>query len=214
MMLPAQKLLKVKLTCPQSAPSIMSSGDSSDSSHFQIATLTVAACHAIRLSLHPSPHPTEPTPATAVPACNAPARHTDLQTCRVRQVGRGSRSRPWLFSFLRPAALCSFVLSIFSFHLSTVLFLLLLLLPAPASLFTSAPLQPPLSSSAQSASLSFHPLPATPRTRYRGSGGVGFSLAEVHQELQMLQRQLGDSESAWVRLCVHGFLCGSVLKTV
>ncbi|XP_039983654.1 LOW QUALITY PROTEIN: myomegalin [Xiphias gladius] len=65
---------------------------------------------------------------------------------------------------------------------------------APASVFTSAPLHSPPSFASQSAALPFHPNPAAPRTRYQGSGGVGFSLAEVHQELQMLQRQLGDSE--------------------
>ncbi|XP_063747447.1 myomegalin isoform X2 [Eleginops maclovinus] len=63
---------------------------------------------------------------------------------------------------------------------------------APASVFTSTPSQPPPSSSpTQRAPLPFHPHPATPRSRYSGNGGVGFSLAEVHQELQMLQMQLG-----------------------
>ncbi|XP_031731911.1 myomegalin isoform X3 [Anarrhichthys ocellatus] len=70
---------------------------------------------------------------------------------------------------------------------------------APASVFTSAPFHPPPSSSSFSSStqrvpLPFHPHPATLRTRYPGDGGVGFSLAEVHQELQMLQRQLGGNE--------------------
>ncbi|XP_056269979.1 myomegalin isoform X4 [Pseudoliparis swirei] len=70
---------------------------------------------------------------------------------------------------------------------------------APAPVFTSTPFQ--LSPSFFSSSsptrrepLPFHPHPATLRTRYPGNGGVGFSLAEVHQELQMLQRQLGDNE--------------------
>ncbi|XP_044218217.1 myomegalin isoform X6 [Thunnus albacares] len=68
---------------------------------------------------------------------------------------------------------------------------------APASVFTSAPYHPPLSTTTtttQSAPLPFHPNPATLRTRYQGNGGVGFSMADVHQELQMLQRQLGDSD--------------------
>ncbi|XP_042369157.1 myomegalin [Plectropomus leopardus] len=67
---------------------------------------------------------------------------------------------------------------------------------APASFFTSAPFHPPPSSSTftQRAPLPFHAHPVTPRTRYQGNGGVGFSLAEVHQELQMLQRQLRDTE--------------------
>uniref|UniRef100_A0A3B4ZTJ2 Myomegalin-like n=1 Tax=Stegastes partitus TaxID=144197 RepID=A0A3B4ZTJ2_9TELE len=53
---------------------------------------------------------------------------------------------------------------------------------------------PPPYSSTQKAPLPFHPHPSNLRTRYQGSRGVGFSLAEVHQELQMLQRQLGDSD--------------------
>lgn len=53
----------------------------------------------------------------------------------------------------------------------------------------------------------FNPHPAALRTRYHGSGGVGFSLAEVHQELQMLQRQLGDQQSALVRLRMHDLTC-------
>ncbi|KAM9358453.1 myomegalin [Symphorus nematophorus] len=67
--------------------------------------------------------------------------------------------------------------------------------PASAPSFHLPP--PPSSSScptAQRAPLPFHPHPTPLRTRYQGNGGVGFSLAEVHQELQMLQRQLGDSE--------------------
>ncbi|KAF3690479.1 Myomegalin Cardiomyopathy-associated protein 2 Phosphodiesterase 4D-interacting protein [Channa argus] len=58
---------------------------------------------------------------------------------------------------------------------------------ATASIFTSSPFRPPPSSSTQTAPLPFQPHPAN----YHGSGGAGFSLAEVHQELQMLQRQLG-----------------------
>ncbi|TNN74746.1 Myomegalin [Liparis tanakae] len=70
---------------------------------------------------------------------------------------------------------------------------------APAPVFTSTPFHLPpsffsSSSPTQREPLPFHPHPATLRTRYQGSGGVGFSLAEVHQELQMLQRQLGDNE--------------------
>ncbi|XP_041646871.1 myomegalin isoform X3 [Cheilinus undulatus] len=63
-----------------------------------------------------------------------------------------------------------------------------------APVFTFQP--PPSSSfsSTQRAPLSLHPHPAPLRTPYQGSGGAGFSLAEVQQELQMLQRQLGDSE--------------------
>ncbi|XP_070764419.1 myomegalin [Enoplosus armatus] len=70
---------------------------------------------------------------------------------------------------------------------------------APASGFTSTPFHPLPSSSSSSSTtqrvpLPLHPHPTTLRTRYQGNGGVGFSLAEVHQELQMLQRQLGDNE--------------------
>ncbi|XP_040895566.1 myomegalin isoform X2 [Toxotes jaculatrix] len=76
---------------------------------------------------------------------------------------------------------------------------------APASVFTSATLHPPPSSSTQSASLPLHPHPTTLRTRYQGSGGVGFSLAEVQQELQMLQRQLGDRFSTPQSKPLQGF---------
>jgi len=38
--------------------------------------------------------------------------------------------------------------------------------------------------------------PQTHPLRTRHPYGVGFSLAEVHQELQMLQKQLGNSEPA------------------
>nr|XP_043899671.1 myomegalin isoform X2 [Solea senegalensis] len=79
---------------------------------------------------------------------------------------------------------------------------------APASVFTSAPLFPPPSSTAQTAPLPSHSHPATMRTRYQGSGtGAGFSLAEVQRELQMLQRQLGDSErfSTPQSKPLHGF---------
>nr|XP_046247378.1 myomegalin isoform X4 [Scatophagus argus] len=67
---------------------------------------------------------------------------------------------------------------------------------APSSGFTSAPFHPPpfSSSSTQREPQPFSPYPSTLRTRYQGSGRVGFSLAEVHQELQMLQRQLGGSD--------------------
>lgn len=89
-------------------------------------------------------------------------------------------------------------LSFSSLCLSFILVLwILLLLPAPASGFTSTPSRP-LPSSTQRVPLPFHPHPTALRTRYQGNGGVGFSLAEVHQELQMLQRQLGDSERALV----------------
>ncbi|KAG7231431.1 hypothetical protein INR49_011941, partial [Caranx melampygus] len=68
---------------------------------------------------------------------------------------------------------------------------------APASVLPSAPLHlpPPLPPPTQSATFALsNSHPTVPlRTRYHGSsGGAGFSLAEVHQELQMLQRQLGD----------------------
>ncbi|XP_078802300.1 myomegalin isoform X5 [Oryzias latipes] len=56
---------------------------------------------------------------------------------------------------------------------------------APASAFPSAPFPPPLLSSS---------FPSNPRARCHSSGGGGFSLAEVHRELQMLQRQLADSK--------------------
>ncbi|XP_035862912.1 myomegalin isoform X8 [Sander lucioperca] len=70
---------------------------------------------------------------------------------------------------------------------------------APTSVFPSTLFDPPLSSPSSSSSpkrapLPFHPHPPTLQTRYPSNRGVGFSLAEVHQELQMLQRQLGDNE--------------------
>ncbi|XP_029284953.1 myomegalin isoform X3 [Cottoperca gobio] len=66
---------------------------------------------------------------------------------------------------------------------------------APTSVFTSTPFHPPpFSSFTQRAPLPFNPHPTTLRTRFPGNGGVGFSLAEVHQELQMLQMQLGDND--------------------
>lgn len=72
---------------------------------------------------------------------------------------------------------------------------ILLLLPAPATApFPTPPSFP--SSTARRVPLPFHSHPATLRTRYPGSRGEGFSLAEVQQELQMLQRQLADNESA------------------
>ncbi|KAI9523941.1 hypothetical protein NQZ68_022574 [Dissostichus eleginoides] len=74
----------------------------------------------------------------------------------------------------------------------------------PVSVFTSILPHPPPSSSTttQRAPLPFHPHPATPRTR-----GVGFSLAEVHQELQMLQMQLGGNDrfSTPTSKPLHGF---------
>ncbi|XP_031641438.1 myomegalin isoform X1 [Oncorhynchus kisutch] len=48
--------------------------------------------------------------------------------------------------------------------------------------------------SSQRAPLSLNPQTATLRPRYHGSRPGAFSLAEVHQELQMLQRQLGETE--------------------
>ncbi|KAL1022822.1 hypothetical protein UPYG_G00032820 [Umbra pygmaea] len=48
--------------------------------------------------------------------------------------------------------------------------------------------------SSQRAPLPFDPHMATLRPRYHGSGPGGFSLAEVHQELQMLQRKLRETE--------------------
>ncbi|KAM6962436.1 myomegalin [Aplochiton taeniatus] len=61
-----------------------------------------------------------------------------------------------------------------------------------APYLTSTPYQPNLS--ALGAPLAIDPHAATLRPRYHGRQSGGFSLAEVHQELQMLQRQLGDSE--------------------
>ncbi|CAJ1059465.1 myomegalin isoform X4 [Xyrichtys novacula] len=69
--------------------------------------------------------------------------------------------------------------------------------PADLQSHTVSTFQPPPPSSSsftQRVPLSLHPHPPPLRTRYQPSGGAGFSLAEVHQELQMLQRQLGDSE--------------------
>ncbi|XP_041861960.1 myomegalin isoform X2 [Melanotaenia boesemani] len=63
---------------------------------------------------------------------------------------------------------------------------------APVLSSTPCPLPPSSSSFTQRASLPFPPHPSNLRTRYQSSRGVGFSLAEVHQELQMLQKQLGD----------------------
>ncbi|XP_055799834.1 myomegalin-like isoform X2 [Salvelinus fontinalis] len=48
--------------------------------------------------------------------------------------------------------------------------------------------------SSQRVPLSFNLQTATLRPRYHGSRPGAFSLAEVHQELQMLQRQLGETE--------------------
>uniref|UniRef100_A0A3Q3KE90 Myomegalin n=1 Tax=Monopterus albus TaxID=43700 RepID=A0A3Q3KE90_MONAL len=82
-----------------------------DSFHFQIATLTVAPCHTIHLSLHPMPHPTEPSPASAVPACSAPDhRSPNLQTRPVGQVGRGLALRSRLEK--NKILLCIFNLSL------------------------------------------------------------------------------------------------------
>lgn len=75
------------------------------------------------------------------------------------------------------------------------LFMLLLSLPAPAAVFSSVPIHPPSSSSMQPC-LPILPQPTSPQARYQSGGGPSFSLAAVHQELQMLQRQLGHSDSA------------------
>ncbi|XP_068174699.1 myomegalin isoform X3 [Antennarius striatus] len=79
---------------------------------------------------------------------------------------------------------------------------------------------PPSFFSTQGAPLPPNPHPTAPRSRYQGNEGVGFSLAEVHQELQTLQRQLGDAagfsspqsrhiqghpDSTHPRLSLHGF---------
>lgn len=53
----------------------------------------------------------------------------------------------------------------------------------PAPVFSSAPFQPP---------------PLHLRPHCQGNRGLGFSLAEVQQELQMLQRQLADASSGWL----------------
>ncbi|XP_047442806.1 myomegalin isoform X4 [Mugil cephalus] len=86
--------------------------------------------------------------------------------------------------------------------------------PADVQSQTAPAYQPPPFSSSSSFSFStqkapspFHPPPSNLRGRYQsggggggggggagGAGGAGFSLAEVHQELQMLQRQLRDSD--------------------
>nr|XP_040040235.1 myomegalin isoform X1 [Gasterosteus aculeatus aculeatus] len=79
---------------------------------------------------------------------------------------------------------------------------------APASApFPTPPSFP--SSTARRVPLPFHSHPATLRTRYPGSRGEGFSLAEVQQELQMLQRQLADNErfSTPQSKPLHGFPC-------
>uniref|UniRef100_A0A4W5Q588 Si:ch211-242b18.1 n=1 Tax=Hucho hucho TaxID=62062 RepID=A0A4W5Q588_9TELE len=61
--------------------------------------------------------------------------------------------------------------------------------------------------SSQRAPLSFNPQTANLRPRYHGSRPGAFSLAEVHQELQMLQRQLGETERA--SLCTRVFVAWS-----
>lgn len=88
--------------------------------------------------------------------------------------------------------------SCFCLFLSFILWILLY--PAPDSGFTSTPFHshPTSSSSTQKEPLALHPHQTAPRTRFQGSGRVGFSLAKVHQELQMLQRQLRDHESVLV----------------
>lgn len=76
--------------------------------------------------------------------------------------------------------------------LSSLLNPLILLSVPPSAFFTS--FQDPPASFSCSTQKDTLPLP-----RCHGNGSVGFSLAEVHQELQMLQRQLGVRE----RACPH-----------
>lgn len=75
----------------------------------------------------------------------------------------------------------------------------LLLSAPPSAFFTSfqdpPPPPPPFFSCVQRDTL-------PPQPRCRGNASAGFSLAEVHQELQMLQRQLGVRERASVCVCV------------
>uniref|UniRef100_A0A3P9CPM3 Myomegalin n=1 Tax=Maylandia zebra TaxID=106582 RepID=A0A3P9CPM3_9CICH len=63
---------------------------------------------------------------------------------------------------------------------------------APVSVFSPTSFHTSPTSSTQKTRLPFHPRPSNLRTRCQSSGGMGFSLTEVHQELQMLQRQLAD----------------------
>ncbi|CAI5636863.1 unnamed protein product [Oreochromis niloticus] len=63
---------------------------------------------------------------------------------------------------------------------------------APVSVFSPTSFHTSPTSSAKKTRLPFHPRPSNLRTRCQSSGGMGFSLTEVHQELQMLQRQLAD----------------------
>lgn len=71
--------------------------------------------------------------------------------------------------------------------------------------FLSAPLStschPSNSSSSPQRSLPCRPPPPS-NLPTQSSRGVGFSLAEVQQELQLLQKQLRN-ESAWLRLCMN-----------
>ncbi len=115
----------------------------------------------------------------------------------------------WI-SFLLCCCSIPFCLFLIFLRLSFILVLCIVLLSEPASGFTSTPFHP--SSSTQRVPLPLHPHPTTLRTRCQGSGGVSFSLAEVHQELQMLQRQLGDNDSALVGLSMHE--CVKILKLI
>lgn len=96
----------------------------------------------------------------------------------------------------------------------------LVLLSALAQGFTFTPFHPPPTFSS-SLSNRREPLPLQPNTpaRYHGNCGgreVGFSLAEVHQELQMLQRQLGghNSASLWLFVCLSVTGCGLTVGLV
>lgn len=156
-------------------------------------------CHAIHLSLHLSPHLTEPSPVIAAPACNPPAPNT--QACRVRQVGRTPENVLQLMQ-IGTATCCIFLYSLlFCVCLS---YLPSPFLPAPVSVFSPTSFHTSPTSSTQKTRLPFHPRPSNLRTRCQSSGGMGFSLTEVHQELQMLQRQLADKGSA---SCLCMLLC-------
>lgn len=145
--------------------------------------------------MHPMLHPLLPltaaSPPAPVPACIA--HHTGQWKPKHRQVQekRGHQITPFIqmcLKFLKQWNICSSpIFCLLPSGLSTG--------PVSNSLsFSSSPhcpLNPPFQ-------MSCPPVfdPQTHPLRMRHHYGGGFSLAEVHQELQTLQRQLANSERA------------------